>query len=90
MYSCSGCAVYWFDDERAGGGCRVPQSWRVLRRDGDQWVEVDKAKYGKPKRDAWCKAAFKPVTTGALRIEVRLKKDASGGILEWTLDGGKP
>ena len=58
--------------------------------DGDQWVEVDKAKYGKPRRDAWCTAAFNPVKTGALRIEVRLKKDASAGILEWTLDGTAP
>ena len=86
----SGCAVYWFDDERSGGGCRVPASWRVLRRDGEKWVEVEKGKYGKPKRDAWCKAAFTPVKTDALRIEARLKKDASGGILEWTLDGPKP
>ncbi len=29
--------VYWFDDEPSGGQCRVPASWRLLYRDGEQW-----------------------------------------------------
>ncbi|HUU20998.1 MAG TPA: hypothetical protein VM389_00550, partial [Phycisphaerae bacterium] len=33
----SGVAVYWFQDR---GGCRVPQSWRLLYRDGYDWKPV--------------------------------------------------
>ena len=31
--------VYWFDDT-GQGNCRVPESWQVLYRDGDQWQTV--------------------------------------------------
>jgi hypothetical protein len=34
-------------------------------------------------RDKFCEVKFKEVTTTALRLEVQLEKDFSGGILEW-------
>jgi hypothetical protein len=34
-------------------------------------------------RDKFCEVKFKGVTTPALRLEVQLEKDYSGGILEW-------
>ena len=35
----SGCQVYWFDDTGVGS-CRIPAQWRLLARQGEDWVEV--------------------------------------------------
>ena len=79
----SSSAVYWFDD-RATGGCRVPASWRLLYRDGDQWkpVRLKDARYGLD-LDRYNSVAFEPVTTRTLRLEVQLQEKWSGGLLEW-------
>jgi len=76
--------VYWFDDT-GRGGCRIPASWRLLYKDGDQWKPVTPAggsTYGTA-RDTFNKVAFEPVTTGEVRLEVNLQPSVSGGILEW-------
>ena len=75
--------VYWFDDAPTGGGCRVPQSWRLLYKNGDNWKAVaDAPAYG-TQRDRFNAVTFDEVTTSALRLEVRLQNDYSGGMLEW-------
>jgi len=75
-------SVYWFDDT-GQGQCRVPESWRLMYRDGERWKPVEaKGDYGIAK-DRFNEVAFEPVTTDALRIEARLREDYSGGILEW-------
>jgi hypothetical protein len=33
--------VFWWDDSAAGGGCKVPVSWKAFYRDGDQWIPVE-------------------------------------------------
>jgi len=82
----SGVDVYWFDDEPRGGQCRVPYSWRLLYRDGEQWKPVAKpSEYGTI-RDRYNCVSFAPVTTAGLRIEVKLQDQFSGGILEWKLE----
>jgi hypothetical protein len=74
--------VYWFDDT-GRGQCRVPKSWRLLWRDGDQWKPVKAtADYGTAK-DRLNVVRFEPVKTRQLRLEVQLQPDVSGGILEW-------
>ncbi|HSB11255.1 MAG TPA: beta-L-arabinofuranosidase domain-containing protein [Blastocatellia bacterium] len=74
--------LYWFDDT-GRGECRVPQSWRVLYKDGGEWKPVKNlAGYGVEK-DRFNKVAFSPVTTTALRLEVTLQPDWSVGIQEW-------
>jgi len=74
--------VYWFDDT-GGGEVRVPASWRVLYRDGDQWKAVDSgAAYG-VERDKYNKVTFKPVTTNGLRLEVTMQPTWSAGIQKW-------
>ena len=81
----SGCKVYWFDDE-PGGGCRTPRSWRLLYKDEQEFKPVENStEYGTAK-DKFNAVKFEPVTTSVLRLEVQLKGDFSGGILEWTLD----
>ena len=78
----SAVEVYWFDD-RATGHCRVPASWRVLHKDGEHWRPVGGASAFGTKRDRYNRVTFQPVETRALRIEVQLQKECSGGILEW-------
>ncbi|HPD13547.1 MAG TPA: glycoside hydrolase family 127 protein [Planctomycetota bacterium] len=80
--------VYWFDDT-GRGQCRIPASWKLLYRDGNDWREVKlaaDAKYGAAK-DAFNKVTFEPVTAAELRLEVQLQPDSSGGILEWRVGG---
>ncbi|MCX7778050.1 MAG: glycoside hydrolase family 127 protein [Armatimonadetes bacterium] len=78
----SWCEVYWFDDEPIGG-CRVPQSWRVLWWDGESWREVlNPSSYGVEK-DKFNRVTFEPVVTTKLRLEIHLRKGFSTGILEW-------
>lgn len=78
----SRASVYWFDD--AGNGqCRLPASWKILYRDGDQWREVANAKMPPIASNEFNHATFDTVQTTALRLEVQLRPDFSGGILEW-------
>jgi len=82
----SECAVYWFDDT-GSGQCRVPAEWRLLWRDGTDWKPVKltgASSYGTA-RDAFNKTTFETVTTRELKLEVKLRKDFSGGILQWTV-----
>ncbi len=76
--------VYWFDDT-GRGGCRVPKSWRLLYRDGKEWKPVEGASAYGVEKDKLNRVAFQPVTTTALRLEVQLQPNFSGGILEWRL-----
>jgi hypothetical protein len=76
----SGANVYWFDDTGAGQ-CRIPKSWRVLCRQGNDWKTV--ATLSGATRDQWNRANFPEVTTSAVRIEADLQSGFSGGILEW-------
>jgi len=80
----SAAEVYWFDDTDHGG-CRVPQSWKLLYKSGDDWKPVETSgDYGVAK-DKFNKVTFKPVTTTGLRLEVQLQPEFSGGILEWKM-----
>jgi hypothetical protein len=88
-----GVEVYWFDDTAIGGACKVPASWRILQRGADgAWRPVEGAVDFPARPDAFNAVSFEPVRTTALRIEVRLRKDFSGGILEWRVReaGRKP
>jgi hypothetical protein len=75
-------SVYWYDDT-GSGACRVPASWRLLYLDGKEWKPVETSgEYGVA-LDKFNTVEFKPVTTQALRLEVQLQPNFSGGILEW-------
>jgi hypothetical protein len=78
-------AVYWFDDT-GDGECRVPASWRVLYKDGDQWKPVDNLQPYAVVKDRYNPVTFKPVTTTALRLEVTLQPSWSAGIQEWQVN----
>jgi hypothetical protein len=75
-------SVYWFDDT-GQGECRVPRSWRVLYKQGNQWLPVETRDTFGVAKDAYNIVRFTPVTTTALRVEVVLPAAFSAGIQEW-------
>jgi hypothetical protein len=78
----SECQLYWFDDT-GHGEVRVPASWRLLYRDGNDWKLVENlGSYGVAK-DGYNKVSFKPVTTSGMRLEVTMQPNFSAGIQEW-------
>jgi hypothetical protein len=86
----SAASVFWFDDT-GRGECRIPAEWRLLYKDGEEWKPVkpaEGAKYGVA-LDEFSKVKFEAVTTTELRLEVKLKKDFSGGVLKWTVAEAK-
>ena len=84
----SKASVYWFDDGRTGGGCRVPAGWTLMYQDASRgWrpVNVNGGAYGVG-QDQYNTVEFEPVETTGLRLEAKLQKDFSGGILEWKVE----
>jgi DUF1680 family protein len=74
--------LYWFDDT-GHGGCKVPASWRLLYKDGDEWKPVETAGPYAVEKDKYNKVTFKPVTTTGLRVEVTMQPNVSAGIERW-------
>jgi uncharacterized protein len=77
--------VYWFDDG-PGGGCRIPDEWKLLYKSGNNWVPVSGKKPYMVTKDAWDELEFQPVRTTGLRIMVKLNKDFASGIHEWSVE----
>ncbi len=80
----SSTEVYWFDDT-GHGECRVPASARLLYKSGDAWKPVTATAEFGVKKDGWNSVEFPAVETTALRIEVQLQNNFSGGVLEWKI-----
>lgn len=80
--SVSEVQLYWFDDT-GHGECRVPASWRVLYKDGEDWKPVEtQDTYGVAK-DRYNVVRFKAVSTSAMRLEVKLQDRWAAGIQQW-------
>ena len=80
--------LYWFDDEKTGGGCRIPAAWRLLWQpeDSDRWLPVDTEPLAfSTEKNRDVTVTFKPVQAKKLRVEVRLREGCSGGILKWNV-----
>lgn len=87
--------VYWYDDG-PWGGCRVPREWKLYYRDEKgEWQPVTfrnelMANPGATTypvvKGAPCKASFDPVTTDALKLEIRLPADNATGLFEWQVN----
>jgi hypothetical protein len=80
--SVSEVQVYWFDDT-GRGEVRVPASWRILYKDGDQWKPVQANGAFGVELNKYNVVAFAPVTTAALRLEVTMQPAWSAGVQEW-------
>ena len=82
----SSVEVYWAQEENPDAPIKLPKSWRVLYRDGDDWKLVSTTKGYPVLADQYSEATFAPVTTLALRIEAQLDSDTTAGIYEWRLN----
>jgi DUF1680 family protein len=78
--------VFWFDDSGKGGGCAVPASWRLLYLDGMDWKPVENTSPYGVQKGAYNHVAFKPVTTTAIRLEVKIQDRISTGINKWRVE----
>ncbi|MDR3233303.1 MAG: glycoside hydrolase family 127 protein, partial [Planctomycetaceae bacterium] len=76
-------AVYWFDDTEKGGGCKIPKSWTLSYKDGDDWKPVKTAGAFGIEKDKYNTVEFDAVETRALRLDIQLQDGFSGGVLEW-------
>jgi hypothetical protein len=78
--------LYWFDDT-GHGGVRVPASWRILYKEGNEWKPVEATSAYGAARDQYNRVTFKPVTTTGLRLEVTMQPKVQGccsaGIQRW-------
>lgn len=76
--------VYWRERTR-GLLLKMPESWRLLYKDGEVWRQVEtKDAYGLlPDRSN--ELHFTPVTTTAVRLETKIS-DAPCGIQEWLIN----
>jgi hypothetical protein len=74
--------VYWFDDT-GRGGVRVPQSWRLLYRDGSDWKPVAASTPFGVAKNQFNVVRFTPVTTAALRLELVMQPNVSAGVQKW-------
>jgi len=85
MSKVQSATVYWYDDG-PWGGCRVPQSWRILYQDAQgEWKPVSGADQYPTDKGGACTVNFDPVSTKALRLEVTLPADNSAGLFEWSV-----
>jgi hypothetical protein len=74
--------VYWYQDIPTGG-CAVPESWRFLYLDGDQWKPVEANSKYTVSTNAYDAITFKPVTTTAVRLEIKFQQNYSVGMEAW-------
>lgn len=81
-YTVSESQVYWYDDSPFGD-CRIPSSWRILYKQGDQWVPVKNVSPYTVTKDKYDSVRFEPVKTSALKLEVQLPAENASGIHEW-------
>lgn len=74
--------VYWYDDG-PWGGCRIPVAYTIYYKSGDQWLAVENTTPYAISKDGYNTLQFKPVTTTALKLELKLPADNAAGIHEW-------
>lgn len=85
-HNVSSCSVYWFDDG-PWGGCRIPDSWKIYYQSSNgDWIPVTNSSEYPVVKDRYNNISFEPVTTKALKLEVRLPRDYSSGIHEWKVN----
>ena len=81
----SSVSVYWWDDRPAGGHCAIPESWTLMYRSEGAWRPVSNRSEYETKSDRYNTVHFEAVTTDVLRLQVRLRNNLSGGVLEWSV-----
>lgn len=77
--------IYWFDDG-PDGGCRIPESWKLYYQKNGVWKEVTKHGEYPVLKDEFSSIEISNIKTTAMKLEIKLQENYSGGILEWKLD----
>ncbi|MCR5180730.1 MAG: glycoside hydrolase family 127 protein [Bacteroidaceae bacterium] len=77
--------IYWYDDQ-PWQGCKVPESWSLYYKDNaGQWQAVQNPDGYPIEKGVPCTVNFEPVETTALKLEVKMYKEKSAGIFEWSV-----
>ncbi|MFT3738513.1 MAG: glycoside hydrolase family 127 protein [Breznakibacter sp.] len=82
----SNVQVYWLYFDHYDGNYRVPGSWKLLYRSGNEWREVKAKGAYTTRKDCYNTLDFEPVVTTELKLVAKLQKDESGGIIEWKVN----
>ncbi|MBQ9636624.1 MAG: glycoside hydrolase family 127 protein [Prevotella sp.] len=77
--------VYWYDDQ-PWQGCKVPDSWKLYYKDEQgEWQPVQNPDQYPVLKGAPCTVNFDPVSTTAVKLEVKLPEHKSAGVFEWSV-----
>ena len=79
----SNVEVYWLDFDHYDGNYRVPESWKLYYKAGEEWKEVEAKGVYTTLKDTYNNFYFNPVNTQGLKIVAKLQKGESGGVIEW-------
>src|SRR5260370_42307374 len=75
----SECQVYWFDDS-GHGEVRVPASWRLLYKSGDEWKPVAAREPYGTERGRYNRGALQPGNSRGMRLEDAMHANLAGGV----------
>ncbi|MCP4645473.1 MAG: hypothetical protein GY851_33830 [bacterium] len=78
----SATEVFWLDDA-PWGGCSVPLTWQLSYQKDGAWIPVKNTCPFGVEKDVFNRVTFEPVAATALRIDVELRPNRGGGIVEW-------
>ncbi len=75
--------VYWLVKDHYENSYRVPESWLLAYKKGEEWAPVENTTAYLTEKDKYNTVMFKPIKTKGLRLIAKLQKKYSGGIIEW-------
>ena len=76
--------VYWLDFDHYDGNYRTPESWELFyKTDDNRWAPVKASTPFGTEKDRYNRVSFEPVRTTALKLQAKLRKGESGGVIEW-------
>lgn len=79
-------SVFWYDDS-PWGSCRIPESWKLYYQDASgNWKAVENTSEYKTVKGMDNTVRFKPVTTKAMKIEVKQPEKNASGLFEWAVE----
>ncbi|MGD8780075.1 MAG: glycoside hydrolase family 127 protein [Ignavibacteria bacterium] len=82
-YTISESQVYWLNFEHYDYTCKPPAEWNLKYKKGDEWYPVKNLTPYTLDLDKYNTVKFSSVKTTAIRLNAKLGKDISAGIMEW-------
>lgn len=77
----SGVDVYWLEKEDTV--FQLPESWRLIYFSNGEWLPVEMPEEPEITAGEYNSVRFEPISTTALRLELKLRDQQGGGIHEW-------